>query len=330
MTCIESSAPGWLCLNCDKTFIGGTTCWLCQYPLVSVSTRQIHPGAIPGFIVVAELESGSQGSIYLAKRLLDLTKQVAVKVLNVSLADDLVSVLRFRREAELLGSIKSENVVRVEDYGVLADGRPYLVMEFVDGYTCKSMRAEYGVLPVNQTIQILAAVANGLSHIHKIGIVHRDLKPENVIVGKMQSDWSSVKIVDFGIAKVRPLDFSDPLSLTLQNEVIGTPMYMSPEQCCGGVVDQRSDIYSLGCMMYEMLTGEFIFPAESTPVETMQRQIRETPKPMNLGFGDTGKKLEAITDRAINKNPNSRYFQASDLYDELKTCLYDEKLLIAS
>jgi len=212
------------------------------------------------------------GRVYLAEHV-KMNRQCAIKVMNPSLIHDDDSHQRFAREASSAASILHPNVAAVFDYGE-ADKIVYLVMEYVDGESISTIVAREGALDARRAIDIARQVADGLHAAHELGIVHRDLKPDNIIVTRNKSGKEIPKVVDFGIAKAVTDSRED--GLTQSGLVIGTPEYMSPEQLLGDPVDARADIYSLGCILYQMLTGQPAFAAESRE-QMIRRRLHEAP-----------------------------------------------------
>jgi len=220
------------------------------------------------YLVLARLGEGGMGRVYLAEHL-KINRQCAVKVMNPSLVNDHESATRFAREASNAAQILHPNVAAVFDFGE-SDRTVYLVMEYVDGEPLSRILNHDGALEPRRAVDIACQIAEGLTAAHELGIVHRDLKPDNVIVTQARSGRDVPKIVDFGIAKAASEAPQD--ALTRSGLVIGTPEYMSPEQLLGDPIDARTDVYSLGCILYQMLTGSTPFADESR--EQMIRRSR--------------------------------------------------------
>ena len=222
------------------------------------------------------IAAGGMGVIFKARhRVLDTF--VAVKMMHTTAATT-VSVRRFQQEARTLAKLMHPNLVRLFELGITSSGMPYTVMEFVDGRGLDSLLKERGRLMLPNALNIFSQVCDGLAYVHRQGILHRDMKPSNIMIEHSASDSPKVKLVDFGVAKI--IDETAAKSLTQTGEVIGSPLYMSPEQAKGLALDQRSDIYSLGCVFYEMLTGYPPFNARSA-VELIMKQVSEPPKSIN-------------------------------------------------
>jgi serine/threonine-protein kinase len=233
--------------------------------------RKSPPNELVGKVVLdryqvdAELGHGAMGVVYRGKHV-KLDRPVAIKVMHDHLVHERTLVERFRREAQLAGRLRHENVVAVIDVGELADMRQVMVMELATGKSLGDVMAS--PVPRPQMTKLVAQLLRGLDHAHGVGLVHRDLKPENVIV----EAGDVARIVDFGIAVLRePEDDSE--RLTASGMIIGTPLYMAPEQAKGEDVDQRADLYALGVIIYELLAGRP--PFEGTAIEVALAKINQ-------------------------------------------------------
>ncbi len=249
---------------------------------------------------VRPLGSGGMGTVYLAKDNV-LDKLVAIKVLDANLTPQ--QSIRFQREGKLSGKLKHENIVSVLDFGVSDKNVPYLVMEYLTGKNLGVLLKESGPLELSVALPIFMGICAGMIHSHANGISHRDLKPENIIITESSdSSVAAVKIVDFGIARLTEGDGQ----LTETGAMLGSPLYMAPEQS-GGNADERSDIYSLGCLMFKTLTGKPPFVAE-TPIEVILQHRSHAPLSMgeaaNRSFPEEAEKIVA---KCLRKNPDDRY-----------------------
>src|ERR1700744_4300557 len=207
--------------------------------------------------VTRELGRGGMAAVYEAEHV-NIGKRVAVKVLAAELANSAIVIERFMREARAAASVKSPYIVEVYDSGRLEDGRPFIAMELLDGESLYDRMARVRLFDPDTTVRIITQVAKGLTKAHAIGIVHRDLKPENIHLCKAEDGEEIAKVLDFGLAKFySPVKTDEKTArLTREGAVFGTPAYMSPEQVKGqGSVDHRADLWALGCMAYECLTG---------------------------------------------------------------------------
>ncbi len=260
------------------------------------------------------LGRGGMGIVYKGKHVL-MNRPVAIKMLHPEHADDDSIVARFQSEAQTLSQLSHPNLVSVFDFGITANNEPYMIMDFHSGHSLESYLVANGILNTETGIDIFKQVLRGLSVVHKAGIVHRDIKPGNIIVSR--DKMPKVKIVDFGIAK-NPSTEKERLKITNTGEVMGTPRYMSPEQCTGKELDARSDIYALGCVMYECFTGKPTFDGDSF-YDMVRLHLNETPS--RLPFFQPGvnhpKELVEIIFKALNKNPDDRYQSAEEMLDAM-------------
>ncbi len=262
--------------------------------------------------MLKRLGEGGMGKVYLAEHV-KMNRQCAVKVMNGALLNDSDAAQRFAREASNAARIIHPNVAAVFDYGE-TDGVVYLVMEYVEGEPLTRLLERETALAPARAVEIAHQVAEALVAAHELGIVHRDLKPDNIIVAAGRNGRDIAKVVDFGIAKA--IEEAPSESLTRTGLVIGTPEYMSPEQLLGDPVDARSDIYSLGCILYQMLTGRRTFD-EPTREQMIKRRLTEkAPHPREL-IPDVPKTLDLIVARMLNRTPHDRYATAAEVRDLL-------------
>jgi serine/threonine-protein kinase len=252
---------------------------------------------------------GSMGLVYRATHTV-LGKTVALKIIRQDLAQDDETIGRFVTEAKAASAIGSEHIVEVFDFGKLPDGATYLVMEYLEGLTLGEAMDTEGGLAFEDAIGIATRVAAALAAAHVAGVVHRDLKPDNVFLVQGEDGWF-VKVLDFGIAKV----MHSSQKLTAVGSVIGTPHYMSPEQATGGRTDERTDIYSLGVIMYEMACGKVPFDAES-PLAVISMQVTDLPTPLRKRM-PAGRTLpqgfEAVVMKCLEKDPVERFASMNDV-----------------
>lgn len=216
---------------------------------------------IDGVEILRKIGSGAFSTVFYAKQQL-LDRLVAVKVLSTSIASDERSFQRFEREAKISSSIDHPNIAKVFSYGLTEDNRPFLIMEYFEGKTLQSFLSENGALNLDQFIDIFLQLCAALQYAHESGITHRDIKPGNIMIMNDETGKLTSKLLDFGIAKSAQ-KLGSLMELTLTGEFVGSPAYMSPEQCTGQTVDERSDLYSLACVMYEALTNRPAFSADS-------------------------------------------------------------------
>jgi len=268
------------------------------------------------YLVLAPLGEGGMGRVYLGEHV-KMNRQCAIKVMNPSLVNDTESLQRFAREASNAARILHPNVAAVFDYGEM-DKIVYLVMEFVDGEPLSTILAREGTLEPRRAIEIARQIADGLHGAHELGIVHRDLKPDNVIVARTRSGKEVPKVVDFGIAKA--LSEAPQDALTRSGLVIGTPEYMSPEQLLGDPVDARADIYSLGCILYQMITGVAAF-AGDTREQMIRRRLHETPPHVRDVEPSLPGRLDTLIVHMLARSPDDRLASAAEVRDQLDPAL---------
>jgi len=253
---------------------------------------------------------GGMSEVHLARDV-RLHRDVAVKVLRADLARDPSFYLRFRREAQNAAALNHPSIVAVYDTGEAETPTgplPYIVMEYVDGVTLRDIVHTEGPMSPRRAIEIIADACQALNFSHQNGIIHRDVKPANIMI----SSTNAVKVMDFGIARA----IADSSSVTQTAAVIGTAQYLSPEQARGDPVDARSDVYSLGCVLYEILTGEPPFTGDS-PVSVAYQHVREDPIPPSERHEGISPELDAVVLKALAKNPENRYQTAAEMRADL-------------
>ena len=269
------------------------------------------------YAVIERVGVGGMAEVYRARDEL-LGRDVAVKVLNERLSTDKSFVERFRREAQAAANLSHPNIVSLYDYGT--DGPTnFIVMEYIDGRSVGEVIEAEGALLPERAAEIAADVAKALERAHTAGLVHRDIKPNNI----MLTSSGQTKVTDFGI--VRALGGDTDHQMTQTGMVIGTAAYLSPEQAQGNAVDARSDVYSLGCVLYEMLTGKPPFSGD-TPLAVAYKHVREDPVPPSTTNPDVPTDLDAVTLKALAKNPDNRYSSASEMRDDLERYLAGHKV----
>ncbi len=274
------------------------------------------------FRILQEIGRGGMGAVYKAEQP-DMDRLVAVKILHPRLASRSDLVLRFRREARAMSRLTHPNTVRVLLFGQLDTGALYIVMEFLDGKNLLQVERKEGPLDPVRAGNIMIQVCGALGEAHQQGIVHRDLKPENIVLSTQGGIADFPKVLDFGLAKMK--DPPDPKTgsmraLTQQGAVFGTPEFMSPEQARGEVLDQRSDIYSLCVILYEMVTCKLPFKAKS-PMDFITQHIKGKPIPVNErvpGLPLTEKHW-AVMERALTKDKENRYQTTIEFAEALKS-----------
>ncbi len=258
---------------------------------------------------------GAWSRVYKAKQIA-LGRVVSVKVLQPHLAIDEKKWKRFEQEAKVSSSIKHPNIVNVFDYGLRP--QPFIVMEYLQGATLAHRIKRAGPVPVQEALELFTEISDALQAAHEKGLIHRDLKPANVMLAESQDGKTVAKLLDLGLAKIIDGDGQTLVQLTTTGQTLGSPAYMSPEQCTGAELDARSDIYSLGCLMYEVLTGVRAFDAD-TPTECMRKHLFDNPQPMRSVSTELNlpESLERIVFRALAIEPVERYQSVDEIKQDL-------------
>jgi len=293
----------------------------------STSSGGIPIGELPAGTVFAEryeivmtLGRGSTGVIYKANHLY-LSRMVALKVLHPQLVSETESVARFKREAQAVSALSHPNIVAIYDFGINADGLPYLVMDYAGGTTLMNRIVCRNIITAAEAIPLFIDACDALAHAHSKGVIHRDVKPSNLLIIEDSSGVESLKLVDFGIAKV--VESNPAMHITQNGDVLGSPLYMSPEQCMGSELDCRTDIFSLGCVMYMTLVGKEPFVGANV-LDTMYRRTVEDAKPFasinpQLNCPEA---LEAIVFKALARDVADRYQTMLEVKTELERLVF--------
>ncbi len=267
--------------------------------------------------VLSLLGRGGMGVVYRVEQIF-LGKELALKTIDQTAQSD-IAIRRFQAEARAVFAVNHPNIVAVHDFGLLDDQTPFLAMELVQGRTIGEI-IQTRNLSVDQILKVFIQVCHGLAHAHKCGVVHRDIKPNNIMVldGMPIGTEGSIKILDFGIAKLTQHEGGELQALTRTGEIFGSPIYMSPEQCSGGTIDYRSDIYSFGCVLFEALTGTPPFVGESALSTMMMHQTGAIPTLKEASLGTSfAPELEQIVGAMLAKKPNERYQDLNVAADDL-------------
>jgi serine/threonine-protein kinase len=269
-----------------------------------------------------KIDEGGMGCVYRATHVL-MEKTVAVKVLHPALAADDKIVARFTREAKAASRISHPHAINVTDFGEAENGVVYMVMEYLRGRTLKDVIRAEGPIPLARAAEIVRQVAGALEAAHAEGVIHRDLKSDNIMLEETSSGGDWAKVLDFGIAKIQQdVDVTDP-GLTAPNIIIGTPQYMSPEQCSQAArIDARSDVYSFGVILFEMLAGHVPFAGDS-PTATMMKHLQEPPPPILEERRDLPASVARVVERALAKKPDERFQSAEEMADALTVAAED-------
>lgn len=299
------------CHECGVTYQGSDhTCADATRPttfersLIGTTINQKYK--IEGFV-----GRGGMSVVYRSRHVL-MGNDVALKLLRVS---DPHSTQRFQIEAKAVSSLTHKNIIKMFEFGLTEEDTPFLAVEYLSGSPLSELINGYGSIAQEVALGWFSQIAHALKEAHTHGIIHRDLKPSNVMVGTDNEGGESVKILDFGIAKVI-LEGTEQSKLTQTGEVFGSPMYMSPEQCVGGSIDNRSDIYSFGTLMYETLSGTPPILGENV-LDTIRKQISESPPPLRERSPEVSENLEYIVMRCIEKDPDLRYQSIDEVLTDI-------------
>ncbi|MFO8073118.1 MAG: serine/threonine-protein kinase [Polyangia bacterium] len=324
------------CPKCGKRFLGNEEfCPSDGETLVEIDDKKTEDPLVGTTVdgryqVEKKLGEGGMGVVYLATHAM-IGNRCALKVLRGELSGEGEVAERFIQEARAAAAIGNDHIVQITDFGQLPDGAAYFVMEFLDGEELQKVIEERQKLSIEQVLDIMIQACEALGAAHSSDIIHRDLKPENISLIKKGDSDSFVKVLDFGIAKVAAGE--EGKRLTKTGMIFGTPQYMSPEQAAGTGVDARTDIYSLGIIMYEMLSGHVPFEAD-TFMGVLTKHLYEEPIPPRrlVPPVEIDANVEAVLLKAIAKKPEKRYQSMADFRDDLKalaegetpTIVYDQ------
>jgi serine/threonine-protein kinase len=306
------------CPTCNRRLQSEYT--VCPYDGTPLSDKYAIGNKISGkYEILEQIGAGGMGIVYKVRQTL-VNRVMALKRMHAKLLSE-EGLIRFQQEAKATFKLHHKNIVSVHDFDFY-DGDPYLAMEFVDGKPLSKLIQEQVRLPLDVTLEIAIQICDALAHAHESGVLHRDLKPANIMIvtaGVGDQTRYVPKVLDFGIAKSLDTVSGDTQQLTKTGQAVGSPLYMSPEQCEGKKVDQRSDIYSLGCVIYECLTS--LPPLHrDTVLSTMMAHIHE--KPLSLKEASLGTEypfeIELIVGRLLEKNPEMRYQCMREVEDDLR------------
>ena len=309
------------CPTCNAQFERGEQfCPLDGSPLSPLSAEK-RPGTDPllgrvlqgRYRLTDRLGQGGMGTVYRAVHTL-MDKPLAVKILRGELATDADAVARFHREARSASRLDHDHCIRVNDFGQTEDGLLYLAMELLEGRSL-GQRIVESRMSVTEAASTAQAIALALEHAHEAGVIHRDLKPDNVFLAQRSRGREIVKVLDFGLAKLAS-DSGKSRSITRDGTIFGTPEYMAPEQAQGEALDNRTDLYSLGVLLYRLATGELPFRGD-TFVAVLTKHVREAPRPPREVNPAIPPGLEAVILRCMEKRSADRYASASEVAEAL-------------
>ena len=317
------------CVICNKEFAGDVA--TCPDDGITLTVLTIPHDPMVGtlfcdrFQITEVLGGGGMGMVYRAKHLV-MQRTVAIKILHTKMLTNADALKRFKVEARAASNFSHPNILNVHDFGVSNQGQPYMVMDFLDGINLTSLMDAEKRISIGRAVGIFLQVSSALAHAHSKEIIHRDVKPSNIMLVEFEGRPDFVKLVDFGIAKVLNPSTPEAENLTRTGEVFGSPLYMCPEQCKGQKLDARADLYSLGAVMYRVVTGKPIFDS-TDPLETMFRQVSEMPLSFSKVCPDVEfpEKLEAVIFKCLAKERDDRYQSMNELRDDLELVATDLK-----
>lgn len=291
---------------------------LVTHGTISQGNRDLLPaGTMIGgaYKVIAPIGKGGMGDVYRARHVV-LQKDFAVKVLTGQELNN-VNWLRFQTEAKVISKLDHKNVVKVYNLGLHNGDLPFYAMDLLEGEPLDGVISRLGPLDQKDAISIFLQVCDGLGYAHRHGVIHRDIKPANIMLIVESSDTPTVKLLDFGIAKLSTLENKAAQSLTAPGEIFGSPYYMSPEQCLGLKVDARSDIYSLGCTIYESLTGRPPFKGENAFKTICMHQSEAAPTLSEVSGKFFSPAMEHLIAKCLRKKPEDRYQSMKEIEVDL-------------
>ncbi|MBN8724386.1 MAG: serine/threonine protein kinase [Acidobacteria bacterium] len=274
---------------------------------------------VKGYLIEKKLGEGGMGAVFKAIRITDKTL-IAIKVISPMLLVNSRFVKRFQREAKVGKALAHNNIIQVLEYGETEDGLLFMAMEFVDGETLRALLSNSGPLPTKRAIEIMKQLCEAIDVAHKRGILHRDLKPENVMLTKDANGKEIIKLADFGLVKMMQPDgeITKGSALTEVGEVFGTPHFMPPEQIMGQTVGAPADIYSLGVILYQMLTGKTPFEGSDVRNLLVTKVSQDLPPPSKK-FSFINPAYDKIFGTVLARDPENRYKNAMDFYNDFQT-----------
>lgn len=320
---LNQAAKKKICTSCKREFPANIS--VCPYDKSMLMFLQKDEllGTILNdrYRVIEEVGRGGMSVVYRGlHEMMDRT--VAIKMLQAQHVTDQLSIKRFQQEAQAASHLQHPHVITVYDCGVVATGQPYIVMDFLEGDSLTDVIKRDNHIPFQRAVPIFAQACDALDHAHQKGVIHRDLKSSNIMLVEVEGRKDFVKVVDFGIAKLTNASGKMQQNLTQTGEIFGSPIYMSPEQCLGQTLDNRSDIYSMGAVLYEALTGLPPLMGD-TIYATMKMHVSEMPEGFARARPDLRipEQLEQITFKALAKKPEQRFQSMQEFRDALEQCM---------
>src|SRR5215203_1555919 len=291
-----------------------------ECPIDRCSTFHSLPGSVAlegKYVLERRLGEGGMGVVYKAHhKFLKTTR--AIKTIKLELiGNDTSFVKRFHQEAMAAASIGHPNIISVLDYGLLEEKIPYIVMEFVEGASLDTLITDKGRFTPAEALEYMQVITSALGAAHKRGIVHRDLKPLNIMIESGGSVRDQIRILDFGLAKIKASDLFGSFVAAKTVGIVGSPAYMAPEQWSGEETDRRCDVYSLGIILYEMLTGDVPFKGSSIPA-IMKKHLMAPPPPLAVDGSGISPEIEKVVHRALEKQPEMRTASVEEFIAELE------------
>lgn len=289
-------------------------------PLIPIASQDPFINSVLDgkYLIEESIGKGGMGLVYRAKHV-NFNRLFAIKILKNELVSDPQAIKRFRNEANAAGMIRHPNAITISDFNITNDGTAYLVMDYVEGKSLRDILKKEGKQSYQRTVDLISQVADAAAAAHRKGIIHRDLKPDNIMVEDLEDQSEMVRVLDFGIAKLSQNPaYSE--NITVGGAILGSPYYMSPEQCDGRHLDNRSDIYSIGIILYELLVGKVPFRAQ-TPWGLVKMHCSTPPTPISKHRPDIPPALEAAVLKALAKDPKDRQQSALELKKELEAAL---------
>src|SRR3954471_18046406 len=316
------------CAGCQHAYSETALfCPNCGRPKVREATGDALVGKILGerFLVQDQIGQGGSGTIYRAEHV-TLRRKVAIKVLHAELSRDDLAVERFRREATTVADIDNEHIVEIHASARAPNGRLYLAMELLEGGTLDAVLVRDKQLSVERAADILIQVGEALMEAHAIGYVHRDLRPRNIYLSVRRGKANFIKLLDFGLAKL--VETEGQAASTSLGMTFGDPRYMSPEQARGDRIDRRADIYQLGCVAYEMLTGAPPFSGNRV-FDILTKQVTEIPLPLPTRRPGVPLWMEAAVTKMLAKDPDNRFATTTRMVEALRRGLENGEVMEA-